>query len=51
VKENKRTNEHEDECPTCLGEHDEGIHAATTDIHLWLRQQMAYRTTTIEMRG
>jgi len=48
MNERNRSKEHEHECPTCLGVHDEAIHSATMSIHLWLREQVAYRTMTIE---
>ena len=25
------------ECRVCLGEHDEDIHSATVDVHVWFR--------------
>ena len=31
------------ECPVCLGMHDEEIHDATVTIHQWLRSEIARR--------
>lgn len=36
------------ECRVCLGLHDEDIHDATVTIHLWLRREMARRTSSEE---
>jgi len=36
------------ECRVCLGLHDEGIHDATVNIHLWLRSEIARRTQAEE---
>ena len=30
----------ENECPICSGPHDEEIHAATTRVHAWFRQEV-----------
>lgn len=34
------------ECRVCLGRHDEDIHSATVTIHLWLRREVARRTSS-----
>ena len=31
---------HAAECPVCLGQHDEEIHAATVAVHRWFRAEV-----------
>ena len=35
------------ECPVCLGTHDDDVHAATVDLHRWLRGEIARRVDPI----
>ena len=39
-------NEYGRECRVCLGPHDEAVHSATVTIHLWLRREVARRTSS-----
>lgn len=48
---NSKANTHtKKDCATCLGVHNDAIHEATLRVRVWHRDQLAYRTMTVELR-